>query len=286
VAIDLKMRDSVPVRDDSRVEMKTDGMIGERYIDILPGMGSPLPPNSTLIGSPGGLDGLFEAFAATGGDLEGLLVAVQRLLTDESYANSLPSILASLQQLLTALPPYLPALMATVETLTEQIQQDVASTSQSLKTLLGQLDETVAENRDGFKLLVRDLNATLHDTRQALNTTQSLLTKSQTRIPQALDSLQTLITSVQESSHQLTDRLDQLVANMDSVVTHNDRNLYETIENLRHMTEDLEATAKLVRNNPAVVIWGRKGRRNQREPSQPIQTLQDRGRIGRYDRVR
>ena len=287
VAIDVKVRASVPVRDDSKVEMKTDGMIGDRYVDILPGMGSRVVSGATLLGSSGGLDALFETFAGSDMDIAGLLTAVQTLLADESQANSIPNVLASLQRLLEALPPYLPALMTTIETLAQQVQQDVASTSQSAKALLTQLDETVAENRTGLKHLVDDLNSTLDDTRQALRAAQSLLVKSQTSIPQTLDHLQELIGGIQENRRQLTDRLDTLLANMDATVVQNDRNLYETIENLRQMTEHLEATAELVRANPAVVIWGRRGDANdQPEPRQPIRALQDRGRIGRYDRVR
>lgn len=286
VAVDVQVRASVPVRDDSRVEMKTDGMIGDRYVDILPGMGSPLAPDGTLIGSAGGLDSLFEAFSGTGGDVAGLFTAVQRLLADDSHPNSLPNILASLQHLLTALPSYLPALMTTIETLAQQIQQDVTSISQSAKVLLTQLDGTVTENRVGLKQLLHDLSVTLDDTRQALNTAHSLLSEGQSSIPQTLDRLQAFFRGIQENGQQLTTRLDELLANMDSVVVQNDRNLYETIENLRQMTEHLEATAKLVRANPAVVLWGRRGKiSNQREPSQPIETLQDRGRLGRYDRV-
>ena len=286
VAVNVKVRASVPVRDDSRVEMKTDGMIGDRYIDILPGMGDPLAPDGTLFGSTGGFDALFETFAGTGGDIEDLLTAVKDLIADDSQPNSIPRVLASLQHLLASLPPYLPALMTTIETLAQQIQQDVTSTSQSAKALLTQLDETVAENRAGLKELVHDLNATLDDTRQALHAAQSLLTKSQTRIPQTLDHLQELIGGIQENRRQLTVRLDKLLANMNSVVVQNDRNLYEAIENLRQTTEHLEVAAELVRANPAVMIWGRRGDANgQPQPSPPIKTLQDRGRIGRYDRV-
>ncbi len=46
VAVDVKVLDSVPVRTESQVEMKTDGMIGDPYIDILPGMGPPLRPTA------------------------------------------------------------------------------------------------------------------------------------------------------------------------------------------------------------------------------------------------
>ncbi|PON14966.1 hypothetical protein C2W62_26275 [Candidatus Entotheonella serta] len=287
VAVHVRVRAAVPVRDDSRVEMKTDGMIGDRYIDILPGMGSPLTPNGMLLGDVGRFDQLFETFAGAGGDVEHLLATVQNLLVDTSQPHSIPNVLASLQRLLAALPPYLPTLMTTIETLAQQIQQDVASTSQSAKALLTKLDKTVADNRAGLKHLIHDLNTTLDDTRQALHTAQSLLAKSQGRIPQTLDHLQALIGGIQESRRQLANRLDTLLVNMDAVVVHNDRNLYEKIENLRQMTEHLEATAELVRANPAVVIWGRRDG----DPSPPrrspsTERLKDRGRLGRYDRVR
>ncbi len=286
VAMDVKVFAAVPVRNDSPVEMKTDGMIGDRYVDILPGMGSPIAPDGVLLGSAGGFDALFASFAGAGGDVEGLLASVQSLLADQQ-PHSIPNVLASLQRLLEILPPYLPTLMATVETLAQEIQQDVASTSRSARELLGQLDDTVAENRSGLKQLIHELNGTLDDTRQALNAAQSLLTKSQTSVPHTLDRLQELIVGIQANRQQLATRLDKLMANMDSVVVQNDRNLYETIESLRQTTEHLEATAELVRANPAVVIWGNRGDANgQPASSQPIKTLQNRCRIGRYDRVR
>ncbi len=279
VAVDVKVLAAVPVRDDSPVEMKTDGMIGDRYVDILPGMGAPLVPDGMLLGSAGGFDALFETFAGEGIDIKGLLTSVQSLLTDHTQPNSIPNILASLQRLLEVLPPYLPTLMATIETLAQQIQEDVASTSRSARELLVQLDDTVAENRTGLMQLIRELNATLDDTRQALTAAQSLLIKSEASVPQTLDRLQSLIGGIQENRRQLATRLDTLLANMDSVVVQNDRNLYETIENLRQMTEHLEATAELVRANPAIDFasgW-RHGRRRTR-------SAQDHA--GRYDRVR
>ncbi len=288
VAMDVKVLASVPVRNDSPVEMKTDGMIGDRYVDILPGVGSPVAPSGVLLGSAGGFDALFASFADIGGDvdIESLLASVQSLLTAQQ-PHSIPNVLASVQRLLEILPPYLPTLMATIETLAQQIQQDVASTSQSARKLLAQLDHTVAENRTGLKRLVLELNGTLDDTRQALSAAQSLLTKSQTRVPQTLDRLQELIVGIQANRQQLATRLDKLLANMDAVVVQNDRNLYETIESLRQTTEHLEAAAELVRANPSTLIWGNRDRANvQPASSPPVEALRERGRIGRYDRVR
>ncbi len=58
--------------------------------------------------------------------------------------------------------------------------------------------------------------------------------------------------------------------------------------NLRDMTANLEATSELLRANPAVILWGNRGNNLELNHTslQHDQVLQDRGRMGRYDRVR
>jgi hypothetical protein len=71
-------------------------------------------------------------------------------------------------------------------------------------------------------------------------------------------------------------------------VVQNDRNIYLTIEHLRDMTTNLEATSELVRTNPAVLLWGHRGHDGSGvvpASGRGDQELQDRGRIGRYDRA-
>jgi hypothetical protein len=75
---------------------------------------------------------------------------------------------------------------------------------------------------------------------------------------------------------------------VDEVITHNDRNLYTSVENLRDTAEHLKATARQVRANPSVLLWGNSGQKAPDARSGPDATtraLQDRGRIGRYDRL-
>src|SRR5262247_966294 len=44
VAITIVVHEALTLREDVRVELRTDGFIGDRYLDIIPGSGPPLPP--------------------------------------------------------------------------------------------------------------------------------------------------------------------------------------------------------------------------------------------------
>jgi hypothetical protein len=73
----------------------------------------------------------------------------------------------------------------------------------------------------------------------------------------------------------------------DGVVLQNDRNLYVTMENLRLATDNLKAASQLLRANPAVLLWGNRSPNNTGPPNATPGDLllQDRGRVGRYDRA-
>src|SRR5262249_18535294 len=58
VAVTIVVHEEMVLREDARVEIRTDGFIGERYLDIVPGYGSPLPPGSVVPGAIGGIEGL------------------------------------------------------------------------------------------------------------------------------------------------------------------------------------------------------------------------------------
>ena len=58
VAVTIVVREEMALRADARVELRTDGFIGERYLDIVPGYGPPLPPGSVILGAIGGVEGI------------------------------------------------------------------------------------------------------------------------------------------------------------------------------------------------------------------------------------
>lgn len=291
VAITITVRSTVPVRQDSRVEMKTNGMIGDRYIDILPGVGAPLPPESTLLGAAGGLDGLLASFSGVEGGIQEMITSLQNLLTDASRPDSLPGTLATLNGFLNELRPVVTTLTTGGNDLLQQVQQELVRTSDKAGQVLEGIDTAIAENRPGVQRLIGELNTTLVDARRTMDTTRTLLETNQDDIETLVQNVNSLVEGIQENRQAIAGRVEKLLTNLDTMIVQNDRNIYTTIENLRDMTAHLEATAELVRANPAIILFGRRDRDGDSDGIVPASNqgnhlLQDRGRIGRYDRAR
>jgi phospholipid/cholesterol/gamma-HCH transport system substrate-binding protein len=289
VAVTIAVQASVPLREDTRIELRTDGFIGDRYLDISPGTGPPVPPGGTLLGTLGGVEGLLTSFSGVGGGLDDLTRALYVLLADTSQPHSLPATLASLNRLIDTLLPRLTALTTAVDELFQSIKQDVARTSIQAGGALQRIDATVAENRDGLRQLVNELHTSLADARKTVSALRQFLEVSQGDLGKVMGSLRLVSESLQRSAEATAAGLQQLLAHADAVVVQNDRNLYTTVENLRDVTDNLKATSQLLRTNPAVLVWGSRGSNNNTNATNASagdsQLLRDRGRIGRYDKA-
>jgi len=114
------------------------------------------------------------------------------------------------------------------------------------------------------------------------------LTTTQGDTKKLLVRLQDLSGNLQRSTAETLTVLHRVLVHVDEIIAHNDRNLYTSVEYLRDATENLKATARQVRTNPSVLLWGNG---NQKAPDAPkgsdatTHILQDRGRVGRYDKL-
>jgi len=100
--------------------------------------------------------------------------------------------------------------------------------------------------------------------------------------------LQDLSGHLQRRTEETLTVLHRVLVHVDEIIAHNDRNLYMSVEYLRDATENLKATVRQIRMNPSVLLWGSG---NQKAPDAPndsdatTRILQDRGRVGRYDKL-
>jgi ABC-type transporter Mla subunit MlaD len=289
VAVTITVRENVSVQQDSRIEMKTDGVIGDRYIDILPGIANPVPAGSRVLGTLGGVDGVLASFGGAESGIQDLLGALNMLLTNTSRPDSIPSTLLSMQRLLDTLPGLLAPIAPSVDALGEQVGQEIAQVSGTARHLLEEVNATLAENRAGLRRLIGELNATMDDTRRTMAAAHTLLQTDTGTVPAMLRDLRRLVEDIQKNRETMVVRVEKLVRDMDALVVRNDRNLFTTIENLRDMSAHLEAAAELVRTNPATLVWGKRTQ-DQTQVAPAVDAahkrLKDRGRVGRYDRVR
>jgi len=294
VEVTIVVRGAVPLQQDAHVVLLTDGFIGERYLDIAPGEGALLPPGGTLRGAVGGVEGIVASFSGLGSGLGEMGGALRGLLADMSQEQSIPLTLRSLRHLLEDLRPRLLDLTGTLQDFLVQAQQDIAATGDRAGRTLERLDSAVAENNTALKRLMRELhvnlgevNKTMLAAQKTLTTTTTALETTQGNTTRLLVTVRDLSENLQRSTAETLAGLQRLLAHADEMIRHNDRNLYHSLESLRDTAENLQAATRQVRTNPSVLLWGN----SQPEPEArsaadaTTRTLQDRGRVGRYDRL-
>jgi chromosome segregation ATPase len=174
-------------------------------------------------------------------------------------------------------------------------QQNLATTSEKAERTLGHLDTAIIDNSTELKRLLGEFHASLGEfnktmtaTQKTLATASTVLNTTQGDAKKLLVSLQDLSGNLQRRTEETLTALHRVLVHVDEIIAHNDRNLYTSIEYLRDATENLRAAARQVRMNPSVLLWGTG---NQQEPDAPdgadaaTRILQDRGRVGRYDKL-
>lgn len=293
VAVTIVVREEMALRADVRVELRTDGFIGERYLDIVPGSGPPLPPGSVILGAIGGVEGIVASLTGPGGigELSGAL----RGLTDPAGEQSIPATLGSLRHLLEDLRPRLFELTGMLQEVLISAQQNIASTSDKAGRTLERLDTAITENSSELKRLIRgfhaslgEFNKTMTATQKTLATATTVLNTTQGDTKKLLVSLQALAGNLQRSTDETLSVLHRVLVHVDEIMAHNDRNLYTSVEYLRDTAANLKATTRQIRMNPSVLLWGNG---DEKAPDGPDGTdattriLQDRGRVGRYDKL-
>jgi phospholipid/cholesterol/gamma-HCH transport system substrate-binding protein len=294
VAVTIVVREEMALREDARVELRTDGFIGDRYLDIVPGYGPPLPPGSVILGSIGGVEGIVASLAGLGGGV-GELSGALRGLIDPTGERSVPATLGSLRQLLEDLRPRLFELTGMLQEFLVSAQQNIAATSDKAERTLDRLDTAITENSTELKRLMREFHASLGEVNKTMTAAQKTLATATTVLNTTQGDAKKLLVSLQDLSGNLQRRteetlttLHRVLVHVDEIIAHNDRNLYTSVENLRDATENLKATARQIRSNPSVLLWGSD---SQKEPDAPngsdatTRLLQDRGRVGRYDKL-
>src|SRR2546423_6174111 len=227
VAVTIVVHEAMALRADARVELRTDGFIGERYLDIVPGYGPPLPPGSVILGSIGGVEGIVASLAGLGGGV-GELSGALRGLTDPAGEQSVPATLGSLRQMLEDLRPRLFELTGMLKEFLVSEQQNIASTSDQAERTLGHLDAAVTDNSAELKRLIRELHASLGEVNKTMTATQKTLATATTVLnttqgdaKKLLVSLQDLSGNLQRSTEETLNVLHRVLVHVDEIIAHN-----------------------------------------------------------------
>lgn len=223
VKVTLEVELGTPVRADSTLVLKQDGMLGAKYVEISPGSESAAP-------------------AAPGAELKGFSPPA---ITDLS--STIEPVLAKLDRILT----HLDRILGTPET-----QKNIAEILSEAKALLASLNEQVkrvaevaAKTGERTEKVLSEVEGVVKETRAPLASTLKSADELAAKLLQSVDDMTARL-------NKTADGLDRLVADVDGVVVQNNKNLYETIRGLRDTAHHLELAAKRIRANPSVVLFG------------------------------
>jgi ABC-type transporter Mla subunit MlaD len=125
-------------------------------------------------------------------------------------------------------------------------------------------------------------------TQKTLATAATVLNTTQGDARKLLGRLSDLSSTLQRSTTETLTALQRVLTHVEQVIAQNDRNLYTSVEYLRDASENLKATTRQIRANPSILLWGngsQKGPDTRNGSDATTQILQDRGRVGRYDRL-
>ncbi|MBV8880998.1 MAG: MCE family protein [Planctomycetaceae bacterium] len=228
--ITIDVDPETPVKDDSTITVKQDGILGTKYLEISAGSAGARNATSgaTLPGIvPTAFVELGPSFEGPLGRLDKLIENLNLIIGDAEFRKNVASLLTETRTLLT--------------TLNDQVGKlgGVASKGQEV---LGELHETVKAAREPLTKTLKDTDElALHLTKDADQMTEKL--------SKTLDELSFRL-------QKTGDALDQVLRDSDAVIVRNNTNLYETLRGLRDTTHHLELAAKRIRANPSLLLFG------------------------------
>ncbi|MBI3858506.1 MAG: MCE family protein [Planctomycetes bacterium] len=261
VKITIDVDEDIPVKEDSIVTVKQDGILGPKYLEISPGepKSNRSPPGSTLAGvAPVAFVELGPSFEGPMQRLDALLENVNKIIGDDEFRKNIAGMLTEARTLLTGLNDQIQKVGAMASKTGERSQEVLAEVHDTVKAVREPLTKTLKSADELTLHLAKDADLLTEKIAKTLDEVTARLSKS-------------------------ADNLDQLLRDTDGLLIQNNKNLYETIRGMRDMTHHLELAAKRIRANPSVLLFG--SPETPEELRQADETeLRLKGRARRYDK--
>lgn len=181
VHVRVWMNGEVPLAKDSRAAIRSIGMIGEKYIDLIPGDGPQILEEGDVV-----LGDYISDIADAGGSLSELMDQTNALLTKLNTAIDSAFDLRSQKAF--------GATLVNTENITRQINQNLGSNLRHLQKTMVQMDSLTA----GFNTFWRTRQASIDSTTQNLATATAQLPAAMSKLDSALTETRELLAAVQE----------------------------------------------------------------------------------------
>jgi phospholipid/cholesterol/gamma-HCH transport system substrate-binding protein len=261
VRVILEVGRDIPVKKDSLVILKQDGMLGPKYLEISPGSpdAKPLEAGAELRGLvPPAVTDLAAAMEAPLGKLDRVLGHLDSILGRPENQKNIADILEDSKKLLI--------------TMDEQLKR--------VADLAGQTGEKTQKVLDEVQTTVREARGPLVST---LKNTDELAVRLGKSVEELSGKVSRALDEMTSKLSQTAEGLDRLLHDADATLLANNTNLYETIRGLRDTAHHLELAAKRIRANPSILLFGAAETPEERQRTDDTE-LQLRGRARRYDK--
>lgn len=234
VKITLDVDPETPVKEDSVITVKQDGILGPKYLEISPGTAGArkATTGSTLPGIvPTAFVELGPSFEGPLQRLDKLIENLNAILGDAEFRKNLGGLLTDTRALLTNLNDQATKLGATATKAGDETSKTLAELQDTLKSVKEPLAKTVKDSDELVLRLTKDTDVMTD------------------KVVKSLDELTARLA-------RTSDTLDQLLKDSDQLVVQNNANFYETLRGLRDTTHHLELAAKRIRANPSLLLFG------------------------------
>ncbi len=232
IAVDPK----APIARESKIEVRSDGLLGARYVDIhaAPQGATGLHKGDILLGSLGGIDTFLERGEEMARRLNSMLQHLDQLLSPETGRASLPSLLKDLQ------------------TMTE------AGTKAAKET-----GAFVQESQTLLKTWDPQVRGVLESSKKMMDQTITLLKQwegmSQELRPKLLGTLGTgdkLLKDLGANLEETRRKVDGILGRVDDIIVRNDRDLFLLLHNLRVAAQEMKLAIARIKADPSQVLFG------------------------------
>ncbi len=256
IAITARIDPEAIVRRDSRVEIRSLGMMGAKYVEISPGSpeSPPLAPGESLEGrSPASLSEVIESGQQVAVRFVDLVQETQSLVRELREEASLKDAFRNANAFLVEMREQGEGVEALVRKLTVF--------ADSLNETVQHVKQATGEGGKDLTALLKELRETNRDLRQGIVQVQGQLARTFGQIDKGFCEAQDGVKDIR------------------SVVGSSGQDVTSLLKNLNEASRHLEALSEELRAHPWKVVWKEDGPR-EFTPSAGTQEWRDKGRIG------
>ncbi len=232
IAVDPK----APIARESKIEVRSDGLLGARYVDIhaAPQGATKLHKGDILLAALGGIDTFLERGEEMARRLSSMLQHLDQLLTPGAGRASLPGLLEDLHGMSLA-----------GSDAAQETKSFIKESRQMLQTWNPKLKEVLESSQ-------KMLDQSLALLKQWEETTKEL----RPRLLKTLGTGDQLLTDLGADLKKARKKVDGLLDRVDDILVRNDRDLFLLLHNLRVAAEEMKLAIARIKADPSQILFG------------------------------